>query len=72
MNQNQYRSGLLIPKLTKVLVRQRIDRLKKGPANIPEVMKRENEYVDQDFTGTDTLYLGSEFNSESWISHYNT
>ena len=59
------------PKVNKASCSTAIDRLKKGPANIPEVIKQEKEYVDQDFSGTATLYLGSEFNSESWISTYN-
>jgi len=46
-----------------------VDRLKKGPANIPEKICKNEEYVDEDFKGQDQIFW-SDYNSQSLSSLY--
>ena len=48
-----------------------VERLKKGPANIPEVIKAGTPYTDTSFEGKDVLYW-SGFTDQTKINEYDT
>ena len=61
----------LIPFIAAVCDTRNIDRLKKGPANIPEVIADGVQWRDADFSFLDTLYWTGVTDS-AIISNFNT
>jgi len=48
-----------------------VDRLKAGPANIPDMMCKNETYTDPDFTGGDSIYW-TDYNTYGQYSSYQT